>query len=170
MATVSGLPASYLPPRRYRGPYRVRRPSSGAEKAAGLLLGLVLLAAATAGVRVGAAVTHHHHHAAPRPAVASGTLDCTQLEQLWEAAGGNPAAAFMAAEVATAESSGRQYAYLADSNGTADMGYWQINTSHGSLATYDPRGNARAAVIISSDGTNWWPWVTFDNGLEYGKC
>lgn len=165
---MSGLPASYLPPRRYRGPYRVRRPSSGAEKAAaGVLLALVLVGG---GAKVTTTVVHHHHHAAPRPAVASGTLDCTQLEQLWDAAGGNPADAFMAAEVATAESSGRQYAYLADSNGTADEGYWQINTSHGSLATYDPYGNARAAVIISRDGTNWWPWVTFDNNLEYGKC
>jgi hypothetical protein len=109
---------------------------------------------------------HHLSVAAPH----GGTLDCTQLEQLWDSAGGNPSDAFMAAEVATAESSRRQYAYLADGNGTADMGYWQINTSHGGLATYDPYGNARAAVIISGNGTNWWPWVTYDNGLEYGKC
>src|SRR6202034_4447481 len=58
----------------------------------------------------------------------SGTLSCSGLEQLWNAAGGNPADAFMAAEIAEAESSGNQYAL----SPTDDYGYWQINASHGS--------------------------------------
>jgi hypothetical protein len=107
---------------------------------------------------------------APAPAVSSGTLSCSQLEALWESAGGSAGTAFTAAEIARAESSGRQYASLTDSNGTTDEGYWQINTSHGSLATYDPYGNARAAVIISSDGTNWSPWVTYQTGAYAGQC
>lgn len=118
-----------------------------------------------------AAVSAARQHATVTSAhVTGGTKDCAQLERLWDAAGGNPSHAFMAAEIATAESSGQQYATLADGNGTTDEGYWQINTSHGDLATYDPYGNARAAVIISSNGTNWTPWVTFDHGAEYGKC
>jgi hypothetical protein len=173
---MSGLPASYLPPRRYRGPYRLRRPAGGAEKAAGIALAAVLVSGL--GAKAAVTVTHHHHAAAPRPAVvpaaASGTLDCSQLEALWEAAGGNPAAAFLAAEIAMAESSGRQDPPSnadINSNGMTDVGYWQINSGYWpNLATTDPYGNARAAVIISGNGTNWTPWVTYDLGKYIGKC
>ena len=69
-----------------------------------------------------------------------------------------------------AESSGRQYASLVNTNGTTDRGYWQINSSHGSLSTFDAYGNARAAVLISSDGADWSPWVTWQTGAYAGKC
>ena len=78
----------------------------------------------------------------------SGTLSCRGLEELWEKAGGSSARAFMAAEIAMAESSGRQFA----TGPVGERGYWQINTNHGSLSTYDPLGNAKAAVIISANG------------------
>ncbi len=97
----------------------------------------------------------------------SGTLDCSGLESLWDAAGGNPADAFTAAEIAMAESSGNQYAL----SPTGDYGYWQINAAaHGSMATYNPMGNAEAAVSISSDGTNWTPWTTYNTGAYIGQC
>jgi LysM repeat protein len=96
----------------------------------------------------------------------SGTLSCSGLEQLWEQAGGNPADAFMAAEIAMAESGGNQYAL----SPTDDYGYWQINVSNGSLATFDAYGNARAAVSISQDGTNWNPWTTYTSGAYAGRC
>jgi LysM repeat protein len=96
----------------------------------------------------------------------SGNLDCSGLEQLWDSAGGNPDDAFMAAEIAMAESSGDQYAL----GPTDDYGYWQINASHGSLATLDAYGNARSAIILSDDGTNWTPWVTYNTGAYIGKC
>ena len=99
-------------------------------------------------------------------AIPSGTLSCHGLEQLWEKAGGSSAHAFMAAEIAMAESSGRQFA----TGPVGERGYWQINTNHGSLSTYDPLGNARAAVIISANGTNWHPWTTFTNGAYRGRC
>jgi hypothetical protein len=99
-------------------------------------------------------------------ATPSGTLSCHGLEQLWEKAGGSPAHAFMAAEIAMAESSGRQFA----TGPVGERGYWQINTNHGSLSTYDPLGNARAAVIISANGTNWHPWTTFISGAYRGRC
>lgn len=108
--------------------------------------------------------------AIPAAALENGTLNCSQLEALWEEAGGNPAHAFLAAEVAMAESSGQQYASLLDGNGTTDIGYWQINTSHGALATFDALGNARAAVQISGNGADWSPWVTYQHGAEIGKC
>jgi len=97
----------------------------------------------------------------------SGTLGCSGLEALWEAAGGSHAEAFIAAEIAMAESGGQQYAV----SPTNDYGYWQINGSHGpALATFNPIGNARAAIIISSNGSNWDPWTTYTSGAYQGRC
>ena len=104
------------------------------------------------------------------PAPGGGTLSCHGLEVLWESAGGSSAEAFTAAEIAMAESSGRQYASLDNTNGTTDRGYWQINSVHGSLSTYDARANARAAVLISNNGRDWTPWVTWNTGAYAGKC
>ena len=102
--------------------------------------------------------------------VSGGTLSCTGLESLWESAGGSPGAAFMAAEIATAESSGQQYSTNHNTNGTVDRGYFQINSTWGTLSTYDPAGNARAAIQISHDGSDWTPWMTYDSGVYQGKC
>jgi LysM repeat protein len=97
----------------------------------------------------------------------SGTLSCSGLEALWEQAGGSRSAAFIAAEIAMAESGGNQYAH----SPTNDYGYWQINGSHGpSMATYDAYGNARAAVSISRNGTSWTPWTTYVTGAYRGRC
>jgi LysM repeat protein len=99
-------------------------------------------------------------------ATLSGTLGCSGLEELWEEAGGAHSAAFTAAEIAMAESGGNQYA-----TGTVgERGYWQINPVHGSLSTYDPLGNAKAAVILSDDGTNWSPWTTYTSGAYIDRC
>jgi LysM repeat protein len=96
----------------------------------------------------------------------SGTLGCTGLEQLWVDAGGSPAAEVTAASIAMAESGGNQFA-----TGTVgERGYWQINPVNGALSTYDPYGNARAAVIMSADGTNWSPWTTYTSGAYLGRC
>ena len=96
----------------------------------------------------------------------SGTLGCSGLERLWEAAGGSPAHAFIAAEIAMAESGGNQYAH----SPTDDFGYWQINASNGALATYSAYGNARSAIILSQNGTNWSPWTTYTSGAYAGRC
>lgn len=100
---------------------------------------------------------------APAPA---GDYTCSGLEQLWEQAGGNPDDAFMAAEIAMAESSGDPNAI----SPTDDYGLWQINASNGSLATLNPFDNAKSAIILSDDGTNWNPWTTYHTGAYYGKC
>jgi len=96
----------------------------------------------------------------------SGTLSCSGLEQLWDSAGGNSADAFMAAEIAMAESGGNQYAL----SPTDDYGYWQINASNGSLATFDAYGNARSAIILSDDGSNWNAWTTYTSGAYADRC
>ena len=96
----------------------------------------------------------------------SGTLGCGGLEALWVEAGGSPAVEVTAASIAMAESGGNQWA-----TGTVgERGYWQINPVNGSLSTYDPYGNARAAVIMSGDGTNWSPWTTYTSGAYLGSC
>jgi Lysozyme like domain len=122
---------------------------------------------------IGLAVLGHHGTTVPAhttAAVRGGTLGCSGLEQLWDAEGGSPAAASTAASVAMAESSGDPNATNANSNGTTDRGYWQINSTWGALSTYDPAGNARAAVQISHDGTDWNPWVTYASGAYAGRC
>ena len=97
----------------------------------------------------------------------SGNLGCSGLEALWKAAGGAPGSAFIAAEIAMAESGGRQYAH----SPTNDFGYWQINGGHGPrMATYNPLGNAKAAIAISSNGNNWRPWTTYVTGAYRGRC
>jgi LysM repeat protein len=96
----------------------------------------------------------------------SGNLSCSGLEALWVAAGGARSHAFMAAEIAKAESGGRQYAH----SPTNDFGYWQINGVHGAMATYNPIRNAKAAIAISSNGRNWRPWTTYVTGAYHGRC
>lgn len=87
-----------------------------------------------------------------------------QLEYIWEQAGGSAQAAPMAAAIAMAESGGWSGAYNNDSNGTQDRGLWQINTVNGSWSSFDVMTNARGAVAISGNGTNWEPWTTYQTG------
>lgn len=93
-------------------------------------------------------------------------LTCSGLEHLWDAAGGSPAAAFTAAEIAEAESGGYQYA----TGPYGERGFWQVSRDHGSLSTYDRYGNARAAILISQNGRNWYPWTTYTSGAYVGRC
>jgi hypothetical protein len=53
-----------------------------------------------------------------------------------------------------------------NTNGTWDVGLWQINSVHlSNKLNYedlvDPAKNAEAAYGISTHGTNFWPWVTY---------
>ena len=95
-----------------------------------------------------------------------GSYSCSGLESLWKEAGGSSGEAFMAAEIAMAESGGNPNAI----SPTDDFGLWQINGSHGSMATLNPLGNARSAVSISGNGSNWGAWTTYTSGAYHGKC
>jgi hypothetical protein len=137
----------------------------------------VLIGLLDGGKAVVKTVTHKTPSVPSHGSVHSGTLDCTQLEELWEYAGGAHSKAFLAAEVARAESSGHQWATDDDGNGSVDEGYWQINTvhsynlsRHGLAVSYDPLMNAKDAVYISNDGTDWSAWVTYNKGAEVGQC
>ena len=37
-------------------------------------------------------------------------------------------------------------------------------------ATFNPMGNAKAAIAISSNGRNWRPWTTDVTGAYHGRC
>ena len=132
---------------------------------------LVILGVAAAAVYLGGGQHVLAASGAPMSAArGGGTLSCSGLEALWESAGGSRSAAFMAAEIAKAESGGRQYATDTNGGASTDRGYFQINSVHGALSTYDPLGNARAAVQLSGNGTNWSPWVTYSTGAYQGTC
>jgi len=65
-----------------------------------------------------------------------------------------------------AESTGRPAATGAE----GERGIFQIGTGHGILSTYDPLGNARAAVAISDGGYIFNQWTTFTSGKYRGRC
>lgn len=105
-------------------------------------------------------------HSAPAQSLSS-ILSFRQLEELWIAAGGARIEAPIMAAIALAESKGEVHATGHDDNGTEDRGPWQINTSWGSLSTYDVAGNAKAAVEIHAK-QGLGAWTAYNNG-EYKK-
>jgi Lysozyme like domain len=88
----------------------------------------------------------------------------SQLQQIWIAAGGNPANSLIASAIAEAESSGYSGIVDNDANGTTDRGLWQINSTHGSQSTFNVIQNARAAIALSNNGVDWDPWSTYTSG------
>jgi lysozyme-like protein len=98
------------------------------------------------------------------------SYSCAQLGRLWLSVGGGKSSERIAEGVAMAESGGYQYAVDHDSNGTVDRGLWQINSVHGHWSSYNVTTNARAAKVISDDGRNWRPWVTYMTGAYRLHC
>lgn len=93
-----------------------------------------------------------------------GNYTATELHDLYLSANKdrNPTGfeAWQAAAVALAESGGNPQATGHNTNGTTDIGLWQINSSHGAEASYDPVANARAAYAIRHGANSWAPWCT----------
>jgi hypothetical protein len=100
-------------------------------------------------------------------------LSFAQIEQLWITNGGNPAWAPLAAGIAIAESGGNTTAWNQNaSTGDDSVGLWQINyfgnlsgprtAAYGapSALAADPNAQAKAAISLSGNGTNWDPWKT----------
>lgn len=70
-----------------------------------------------------------------------------------------------AVAITGAESSRYQYAYLINTNCSIDRGLWQINSGYWpAYSKYDLATNSRGMYVISNHGTNWHPWVTYNNG------
>src|ERR1035437_6830159 len=105
--------------------------------------------------------------------MATSVLSFNQIQVLWIANGGTPGWAPLAAGIAIAESGGNTTS-LNNTPATGDysVGLWQINYYNGLLASrtasYGPPGalqidanaQAKAAVSLSGNGTNWGPWKT----------
>lgn len=96
------------------------------------------------------------------------TYSYSQLESLWEQAGGSTALAPIMAAIALAESSGNSNAVNSSTDAT---GLWQINLSAGN-GSYVPGGatnatnplaNAQAAVAIEAD-QGLTAWTTYTSG------
>lgn len=85
--------------------------------------------------------------------VAAGIYGFAALEHIWEANGGSPARAAVAACIAEHESGGNPRAI----SPTDDFGLWQI---HADPAALNPAVSAATAVRMSSDGTDWSQWTT----------
>jgi hypothetical protein len=97
------------------------------------------------------------------------TLSQSQLARLWIQAGGDPSQAGTASAVALAESSGNTSATNHNTDGSTDLGGWQINNKahpqyNQQQLLSNPLYNAKAAVAISSNGKDWGPWVTYKTG------
>ena len=70
--------------------------------------------------------------------------------------------------VALAESQGWTKAVLINTDCSRDRGVWQINSKwHSEVSdaqAFNPATCAQQAARISSNGTNWTPWTTYNNG------
>lgn len=95
-----------------------------------------------------------------------------EVENLWIQAGGNPQSAAMAAAVADASSALNPDATQQNPDGTWSRGLWQISSANGALSSTDPKSNARAAILMSNNGSDWSQWCSTwsDNncGLDHG--
>lgn len=103
--------------------------------------------------------------------VSTGVLSSTEIAQYAVSAGFNPTDLpnlVTCVSIAKAESSGRTNAVNQNTDGSTDKGVWQINTVHDEKLPgqdrMDPAVNAQLMMLISSGGTNWQPWSTFNNG------
>jgi hypothetical protein len=111
------------------------------------------------------------------------TLTPAQIAGYAQGAGFSGSNLVMAVAIALAESGGQTWAIDNDSDGSQDQGVWQINTVHesefpgmtrdpgtGGVATagtsimFDPATNAAAAFTLSSHGSNFTAWSTYNNG------
>ena len=101
----------------------------------------------------------------------AGSLTFDQIVQLWVNAGGDPGWANLAAAIALAESGGNSTALNNNpSTGDYSVGLWQINyydglsasrtAAYGSPSALQASASlqAKAAVNLSGNGSNWGPW------------
>lgn len=86
----------------------------------------------------------------------------TDLAHIWTRNGGAANHAVAAVSVALAESGGNDHAV----SPSADYGLWQINRTNFAAqglsvaSSFDPDTNARVAIRMSGNGTNWAAWCT----------
>jgi surface antigen len=97
-------------------------------------------------------------------------LSPAQIAVVAHTAGFAGNALVMAIAIAMAESGGNAAVQHLNSDGSTDIGLWQINTVHTQYSRSllpDPVYNARAAYAISGGGASWRAWCTAYND---GAC
>ena len=97
-------------------------------------------------------------------------ISMSSVASYWKRAGGSTSSCPTAVAVAWAESRGDTTAKGYNSN-SIDRGLWQINNYwHRDVSdscAFDAGCNARAALRISSGGSRWSPWATYNDGLHH---
>jgi hypothetical protein len=108
------------------------------------------------------------------PQIAHGFVSDAERYLLARAAGWTFQEAITAVAVSIAEDGSGDPAALspANTNGTRDLGLWQVNSAWwpqfgGSAALVDPFTNARAAFVIFGR-QGWCAWSTFERGCGPG--
>lgn len=100
----------------------------------------------------------------PKGSTTAGTgtaaMTYSQVENAWIQAGGNPQAAAMAAAIADSESGLNPNASRSNPDGTTGVGLWLLPNNGSPPGSSDPVANARAAIQLSKNGTDWTQWCT----------
>lgn len=91
---------------------------------------------------------------------APGGMTFDQVENAWIQAGGSPQVAAMAAAVADAESGLNPSASRTNPDGTTSVGLWLLPANGTPPGSTDPLANARGAVQLSQNGTDWTQWCS----------
>jgi hypothetical protein len=132
------------------------------------LLGCVAVGTASAGTRPADATSTPAATCQQQSTLAGTHFSDLKIAQTARANGFHGNALVISIAVALAESSGWTKAVLINTDCSRDRGLWQINSRwHGEVPdsqAFDPNGCARAAYTISSGGSNWQPWTTYNNG------
>lgn len=100
---------------------------------------------------------------------AGGVLSDAQIDYVAKQAGFSGDGLVTAIAIAIAESHGDpKITNTAGNSAGTDRGLWQINSFYhpevSDAQAFDPQGNANAAYQISSQGRDWTPWATYNNG------
>ena len=94
------------------------------------------------------------------------------ISAIWKNDGGSDDTCAVAVSVALAESAGDAHSinHNTDKWSSVDRGLWQLSSHwHPEVSekcAYDKDCNAKAAVRISKDGTDFSSWTTFKKGLN----
>ena len=111
----------------------------------------------------------------PFPGDTGARVTDVQRFRLARAAGWSVEDAIIATAISIAEDGSGDPAALSplNSNGTRDLGLWQINSIHwagcgGQVALIVPINNVRCAFSIWAPGRSWCPWSTYERSCGIG--
>ena len=123
----------------------------------------IFIAVAIAALSAEAAAPHNSTDSKAAPALEAAADTCAQQ---WPSTSSSVCATAVA--VCLAESGGNCGAKYVNAGGSIDRGLWQINDYWHKEVTdscaYNCACNGKEAYRISSSGTSWTPWATYNSG------